>query len=604
MTDDQTRQMDATPEPAQPAATPAEPAETSLTADTAAATTPVVASAGGPSRLRWGVGLGVAAIAVASIIAAVVVFGSRPTPPALTYIPNDALAVVEIRPELPGDQLQKLGNLLAHFPGFADQSTLPAKLDEAFGRLVGDASSGSLSYTSDIKPWLNGPAFVAMLPSDTGASAQSPMSSFHGVAALSTTGTVTCDTPFRGATVTHETYQGLDLSLANDAACVIDGNQALLGDAASVRKAIDAHRTGTGIDKQATYTQARSALSGDQLGTVYLNGAAYLSMFEDLGELTPGMSEMLPSLRNAFPDWVIEGLRAEDDGVVFDVVGALPKPQPGASGAPSYLPVPPAHASAILPFAPANTIVYYEGQGLGVGLQNALAQMRSVPMYDQVVQMLDQAGDAGELVGWVEDAGVIVTNTDGALGGALIVTATDAATATEKASTLKGLVALAELGGVTVDSRDTTVNGVTVTTYTIGNLGAVIPPGQLPPGMEVPADASVEVSIAVKDKAILVGSGEAFMTAALSVQAGSGLADQAGYKAATAHALANSQASMYVAIRDIIGMAEPLIPADARSEWDTELKPYLAPIQAISFTSATDGTSISHARFTLTITNP
>ena len=182
MTDDATRQIEQS-EPAS-AATAATEADAGGGGD---------ADAGGDRRraarigARWAIGLGVAGLAIVAVIAAVLTLGSRPTPPALTYIPADAVIVVELRPDLPGDQLQKLGNLLAHFPGFADQSTLPDKLDESFTQLLGRASGGSVDYKADIKPWLSGPAFVAILP-PSDAAADDPMSSFHGVASLTTTG--------------------------------------------------------------------------------------------------------------------------------------------------------------------------------------------------------------------------------------------------------------------------------------------------------------------------------------------------------------------------------------------------------------------------------
>ena len=223
----------------------------------------MVTAGGGANGARWAIGLGVAGLAIVAVIAAILALGSRPTPPALTYIPADAVIVVEVRPDLPGDQLQKLGNLLAHFPGFADQSTLPDKLDESFTQLLGRASGGSVDYVADIKPWLSGPAFVALLP-PSDAAADNPMSSFHGVASLTTTGTVSCAALYEGAAVTHETYRALDLVLGpgGTSACVVDGTQALIGDPASVRKAIDAHADGSGIDKNATYQEARASLAG------------------------------------------------------------------------------------------------------------------------------------------------------------------------------------------------------------------------------------------------------------------------------------------------------------------------------------------------------
>lgn len=608
MTDDATRQMD-TPEPGGVSgAGPGELSSAPESTTSPAATTPVLSPApgAGPSRARWAIGIGVAGLAVAGVIAAVVVFGSRPTPPALTYIPADAVMVVEARPDLPGDQMQKLGNLLAHFPGFADQATLPDKLDEMFTQLFSQASGGGVDYETDLKPWLSGPAFVALLP-PSDVTAENPMSAPRGVASLTTTGTVSCETPFSGGPVTHETYRGLDLVIGagGGAACAIDGPQALLGDPGSVRKAIDAHADGAGIDRDAEYQAARASLQGDRLATMYLSGAGYLDMLRELAGMTPGASEAMACFPATFPSWAAQGLRAEDDTVVFDSVTApLPAPPAGATAGASLLPMPAAHASTVLPFAPANTIALFEMQGTGVVFQNAIAQLRSCPMYASALEMLNQAGDPSELIGWIEDVGVIVTSGEGGVSGGLVVVAKDAAAASERTGALKGLLSLAGMGGQGVTTTDSTVAGVTVTTVTITDLGS-LSGGQVPPGV-LPGDGTLEFSIATKDRAILIGSGDAasFMTAALSVQSGAGLVDQADYKAATSRALANSQMTMYLDIRDIIATVEPLIPAETRPRWDTEIKPYVAPFQALSMTASTDGSGASRARVSLMVTNP
>ncbi|MCI0582460.1 MAG: hypothetical protein L0227_06115, partial [Chloroflexi bacterium] len=119
------------PIPAAPDAVPAQAAGFS------APPAPVAPSGG--SRVRWAIGLGVAGLAVVVAIGAYLLLAGQPTPEALRYIPGDAAMVIEIRPELPGDQLQKVGNLLSHFPGFDDQATLTDKIDEAVSRLVGSA---------------------------------------------------------------------------------------------------------------------------------------------------------------------------------------------------------------------------------------------------------------------------------------------------------------------------------------------------------------------------------------------------------------------------------------------------------------------------------
>ena len=197
MTDDPTRPIE-TPAGTEPAVPTEGPASTDATApaEPQGAPTGTVPAGGAPgaNRMRWAVGIGVAGLAAAVAIAAFVVLGSRPMPSALQYVPGDAAVVVEVRMDLPGDQLQKLGNLLAHFPGFADQSTLLAKIDESLSKLVQESGSSEIDYVRDIKPWLSGPAFIAVSP--PGSAAAGAAATERGVVSATTTGTVTCDTPF------------------------------------------------------------------------------------------------------------------------------------------------------------------------------------------------------------------------------------------------------------------------------------------------------------------------------------------------------------------------------------------------------------------------
>jgi Protein of unknown function (DUF3352) len=584
----------------QPAPT-AEPAPGVDDTPAPAGTPPVVSGDGAASsRTRWAIGLGVAGLAIAVAIAAFIVLGSRPAPEALKYIPSDAAVVAEVRMDLPGDQLQKLGNLLAHFPGFKDQSTLTDKIDESISRLVGQESNGSVDYRTDLKPWLSGPVFAGMwLPSggDAGGAAR-------GLVSATTTGTVSCDTPFKGQSVTHESYRGLNLFLGpNDMTCVLEGRQALLGDVASVKAGIDAHASGGGMDRKNAYGGARASLQGDQLATFYVDGAAYGSFFSGVGGATPMLAD-LSVLTGSLPSWAITGIRAEDDALVIDgFTGPAAEPTAGATPGVSLLPLPPAHASAIAPLAPANTLVYAEAQGAGVSLQNLISRLRTIPDLATAFQMLDGAGGADQLVGWVQDVGIIVVNGSGKPTGGIALVAADDSEAAQRVATITGLIALAGLGASGIETHESTIAGVAVTTISITDLGALVPPGQLPPGVELPSDAKVEFSIAAKGRVILLGTGEDFMTAVLNTQPGAGLADQAFYKQATSRALANSRMSLYLGVRDLVSFAEPFIPEADKASWESDIKPYAAPFQAVSITSTTEASG-SHSRLTITVTQP
>jgi hypothetical protein len=597
------------PAPAPPAAAPAPatppPAGSVVTPAYAATATTEPVRGPGSSRARWFFGLGVAGLAIAIGVAAFLILGARPVPEALRYIPGGAGAVAEVRADLPGDQLQKLGNFLSNFPGFADQSTLPDKLDEGLSQVLGSASGGTVDYRTDVKPWLNGPLFIG-IPAP--AAGTSEGESFPLISAT-TNGAVDCATALGGGSVTRETYRNLEILTAADAAepglsCVIDQRQALLGQPAAVKAALDAKADGSGMDKDARYTTARAALASDQLLTVFVDGDAIgdafpMPSFGDLplpsGLPFPGLGG-LPDLRGALPDWTIVGVRAEDDALVVESFAA---PVPAASSAASLLPLPASHPSVLASMLPADTLLLVEDQGTGVSLQNLLATLREDPTLGAPLGMLDGMGGAGELVGWIQDAGIaVVGSVDAPTGGVLLV-ATDETAARNRVATLTNLLSFAGLGGG-IEVREATIAGVTVTTIVISDLSALVPPGTIPGDVEVPSDGPIEFSIAAKGRVILLGVGEEFMTSVLGVQPGQTLADQASYDKAFERSLTNSRTSLYVDVRNVIDLAEGMIPAEELAQWESDIKPYVEPVQAVAATTFSDASG-SRSRLIITV---
>ena len=559
------------------------------------------------NRGRWVIGLGAAGAAIALAAGALVLFGAPVSPDALRYIPADAMAVAELRMDLPGDQLQHVGNLLAHFPGFADQATLPAKIDAALGRLVTSAGDLSVDYTTDIKPWLSGPAFVGAFAPVPGATvgAERP----RLVISATTNGAVTCAATLRDQALTHEIYRGLDVALSADGmtACVIDGRQALLGDPATVKRALDAKADGTGMDKSANYRAARAALGGDRLATVYLDATALTKLMP-----TPGASFAIPGIAGleglvgSAPAWTIVGVRAEDDALVVDTVTAPTSTAAvGATAGTTQLPLPPTHASVLAGMVPADTLLLVEDQGSGVSLQNLLARLGASPQVGAQLKMLDGLGGAGALVGWIEDAGVAVSargTTERMPDVALLLVAADEAAASSRVASLGAILGLAGLGdGVTI--ARSTINGVAVTTLSITDLGSLLPPGVVPGLDTLPTPGPISISVAAKGRVVVVTSGEAAMTAILNVAAGSSLADQAAFRQAGRHALANSRTSIYVAAGASIDLVKGMLPAEAAAKFATDVAPYVDPIEAFAI-SVTRDEATRRSRLVITVSQP
>jgi hypothetical protein len=584
-------------DPAAPAAAEATPTDAAAPAEAApaeATATPVTVGRSGASRVRWAVAIVVAGLAIAFTIGAIVLFGQQTTPVALQYIPGDAAVVAEIRLDLPGDQMQRLGNLLAHFPGFADQATLTAKLDEALTKVVESASQGKASYVTDLKPWVNGPLFLAALNPSTSLASDEPRDM---VISATTNGAVVCTSVFKDQAVTHETYKTLDLVVSSDGkmGCVVDGRQALLGDPATIRKALDTKSAGTGMDTSASYKAARTALGGDRLATVYVDGASLTKLMPNPADLgVPGLQALIGEL----PAWFMGGIRSEDDAFVLDYVAAH---VPAPTGGPSFVAIPATHASVIAPMLPGDTLVYMEAQGAGAALQNLLTQLREIPDLAAALQMLDGVGGAAELVGWIDDAGVAVSLHGTTPDATILLVAKDETAAATRFASLKTLLALLGAGSG-LEVKDSTISGVTVTTVTITDLGSIIPPGSVPGMGDIPT-GPISFSLAAKGRVMLVTSGEGAMTAILNTAAGSSLAENAAYKHVRTRGIADARTTVYIGVGATVDLVKGLLPADALAQYQTEAAPYVEPFEAFLLQATSDAAG-NRSRMVITVSQP
>ena len=595
------------------------------------------------ARTRWLLGGGVAAAALAVVSGTIILLGGRPVPEALRYVPANSVVVAELRLDLPGDQFQKVGNLLAHFPGFADQSTLGPKLDEALDRLSGDASNGSVTYTANLKPWLAGPTFVGILGS-TAAALPSPGPSIglggigpleglpgrDGVVVTTTDGKVGCEAAIPNGTKQTIAQGTLLVDGGGSMACFMDGKFGLLGTPTAIEAALAAHAGGTGIDHDAAYAKAREALGGDRIATVYASGAAALQMEQAQASPPASFATTLPA--SVVPEWLIAGIRAEDDALVTDLLVAPPKPGTGSGGAsgaasgsplPSLPTLPPPHPSDIAGFLPGNTVLLGEAHGVGVVAQGGLEALRSDPEFkDQASQLdaaLSLAGGAQGVVGWITDAGVVVIPSANApasgpapggdltsgLDIGIVLVATDEATATAKVSQLTNLLSLIALSN-NGTATPVNVDGTTVTTIDLGSLSGLLNQtgaGGSLGGLPIPSDVDLKFSIAARGKLVLLGGDDAFARDVIGVQAGGTLADQAAYKRAFAHAAASNLGQVYVAGQSLRDLAGRLLPADQQARWQSDILPYAQPVDAVLVTTTIEN-GISHTKLVVTVSTP
>jgi len=573
-----------------------------------AATGHVARPAGASNRTRWIVA-GLALVLVAGItIGAGILLSGRATPEALGYIPSSMTAVAEVRMDLPGDQLQKVGNLLAHFPGFKDQSTLSQKITESLSKLTTRVSGGAVDYATKIVPRIAGPLFAGF---DLNPAKPSEP---NGVLVATTDGKADCATLFTGSTTTSTVGSLAMLTNADGTlGCALDGRYALIGSPATIQAAVDAHSKHAGMDQDPTYRTARQALGGDQLATYYVSGRLYDEIPQMLANL-PGASAIpanpfggFPQMASA-PSWLIAGLHAEDDAVVFDAIAGPTRPPASASGAsagsplPSLLTAPPDRAGRIASLVPGDALAMADLHGAGIGLENLVTLLRSQPSLQSALGQVDTAlaavGGVQQLVGWVDDAGIVVVPDGTGVAGGVILVAPDEATATSRVQQLLGFVNLAA-ASANLNVHQETIAGTSVT-FIDGNLGSLVPAaGSGATGLPDGA-GTFSIAVAAHGSAVYIGSGATFAHQVLELAAGSSLADQAAYQALVKRTSASSSGEIYLSASGIVGLADGALPSDAKASFETDVKPYLDPLDS-AFTTWWHEGDLIHQRLLITV---
>ena len=134
------------------------------------------------------------------------------------------------------------------------------------------------------------------------------------------------------------------------------------------------------------------------------------------------------------------------------------------------------------------------------------------------------------------------------------------------------------------------------TTATLGDLGSLLKLAGA--NVDVPAGTSLAISVAARGPLVMIGGGETFARHIL--EADDRLADQAGYKKAIARAADKNLGQVYVAAAALLPLAESSLPAAEKATFDTDVKPYLEPFDALVMTTTTDGT-LSRARVVATV---
>ena len=549
-------------------------------------TTVVQPPRSGEGRFRWAIALVVTVLVVGVAAAAFVLLGGQTAPSKLVgYAPNDAVVYGEMRLDLPGDQRQKLGEFLSKFPGFADQSTLDAKLDDALDRIVRAATDGKQDYTTRIKPWFGGQLAVTVgkLPAPnaaTDARALVILSVTDAAKARAWFDALTSDLP-----KTTQQYNGVDLVLTGEGTRKgvfgVSGNVMLAGDEASVKAAIDS-KGGGGFGANERFRNSQASLHGESLGYFFVDGQAYGDWFTQLSKASPAPAVGLDAaMRRFVPSWMLFRLQARGDALAVE--GVFPSLETKVQRE--------NRVSAIAPHVPASTIAIVDGHDYGAGLLELIDVYRNNPSTREAFRQVDQAvaiiGGFETLLGWMRDASIVVTRAGSTVHGGLVFTAKDRAAADRFLATVRSLAVLGGgQAGITV--RDQSYNGATISTIDFGDLRDLSGMAGLPAGN--PIAGHLEIAYASTADVVVIGIGDVFVKSVLDTASGSSLADDGRYKALLARVGDRNVGSAFVDITAARELLETLAATQPRfGEYLRDYKPYLVPFDAYIQASAIDG---------------
>jgi hypothetical protein len=261
-------------------------------------------------------------------------------------------------------QQMNLSRLIGRLPGFADDAALDAKIDQVVQNLL---STAGIDYRAHVKPWLGDQVAIAGWSTGSDptqaatvilAETDDPETARASLAELSAD---------QGVAVTKETYEGVELQVAENTAFALVGGMVVIGNSADAVHAVIDTSGGDSLAAQAEFSEAMGALPDDHLASFYLDlaGLAEASgTSTDLGGATTATAVLV-----AEPD----GLRLSGSA-----------PLPSASGGD-----PAAEPATLSGWMPERTLAEVTAFGLRDALEEGLAVADEVPEGEQVTGALD-----------------------------------------------------------------------------------------------------------------------------------------------------------------------------------------------------------------------
>jgi hypothetical protein len=284
--------------------------------------------------------------------------------------PASSVAYANLYLQPSAGQQMNLSALIGRLPGFADEAALGDKIDQVVQNLL--AVTG-LDYRAHVKPWLGDQVAVAAWPTSTDAT-QPALVVFADVrdpdAARSSLTTLAAD---QDATFTTETYQGVELHVAQGTAYTLIDDMLIAGNGVdAIRAVVDTSGGQDSLAAQPEFAEAMEQLPADHLASFYVDLAGVADASGTTTELAGATTAS-------------GVLVAEPGGLRLSGTAPL-APVSEASAVPGLADSEPGTLTAWMPERTLAEVTLFD---LGTTLTNALSVAEEVPEGEQVTSALD-----------------------------------------------------------------------------------------------------------------------------------------------------------------------------------------------------------------------
>jgi hypothetical protein len=469
----------------------------------------------------------------------------------------------------------------------ADPASFQQKIDESLTQLLRSTNTG-LEWTRDVAPWFGGE--VALFGQTLAPEVGTPPSLVIAVtvkdrAALE----ALLDARLADHVVDTVDYQGHQIrSFIPD-----PGNERLsftLTDELvlvgmrfeDIQTALDVKAgSKAALAQDQFFLQQLGALHADRLATAYFDMGRVM---DAMGSPSPGMVlgvDCLEGYQDAARVKYVAEVRAEGDHLAMTTRAQAPTGD-------NIPPLPQNRTSVLAEAMPADTIAYAEFRQVGATVKSFVGQFLEcmtesgqLPFDERAIQQFLGVAPQ-DYLDFVGDAAVAVSVRDDLPSGGLIATVDDEAVARQRVERLlasvRALVALGGSDAITVE--DIEHNGATVTVFSFAGV--------------LPDMPSTTLAVSVANGRLYMGLND-FVTAAMDRQAADSFAASERYKAALAAGGTENAGVIYLDVVRVREMIEANIPESERERYQTEMRPFLAPITTMSVINRVDnGIMVSH----------